>query len=104
MWSTFVDGISGLLAQLADWMDGSYGLAVIVLALLVRLAMLPMTLKAAEQGWWRQQQLLALKPKLARLRERHAGDPAAQTALPTSLKKRNPRPVIRPVPAMMPLS
>jgi len=79
MWSSFVDGISGCLTQLALWMDGSYGLAVIVLALLVRLAMLPMTLKAAEQGWRRQQQLLALKPKLALLRERHAGDPAALT-------------------------
>ncbi|WP_424680873.1 YidC/Oxa1 family membrane protein insertase [Frateuria sp. YIM B11624] len=78
MWSSFVDGISGLLAQLASWMDGSYGMAVIVLAVLVRLAMLPMTLRTAEQGWWRQQQLLALKPKLARLRERYAGDPAAQ--------------------------
>lgn len=78
MWSMFVDGLSSLLAQLATWLDGSYGLAVIVLALLVRLALLPMTLKTAEQGWWRQQQLLALKPKLARLNERHAGDPAAK--------------------------
>jgi len=78
MWSTFVDGLSVLLAQLATWLDGSYGLAVIVLALLVRVAMLPMTLKTAEQGWWRQQQMLALKPKLAQLRERHAGDPTAQ--------------------------
>ncbi|MGN2251965.1 YidC/Oxa1 family membrane protein insertase [Frateuria sp. GZRe12] len=78
MWSTFVDGLSELLAQLATWMDGSYGMAVIVLALVVRLAMLPMTLKTAEQGWLRQQQLLTLKPKLAQLRERHAGNPAAQ--------------------------
>ena len=78
MWSMFVDGPSSLLAQLATWLDGSYGLAVIVLALLVRLALLPMTLKTAEQNWWRQQQLLALKPKLARLNERHAGDPAAK--------------------------
>jgi YidC/Oxa1 family membrane protein insertase len=78
MWSMFVDGLSSLLAQLATWLDGSYGLAVIVLALLVRLALLPMTLKTAEQNWWRQQQLLALKPKLARLNERHAGDPAAK--------------------------
>jgi YidC/Oxa1 family membrane protein insertase len=67
-----------MLAQLAGWLDGSYGLAVIALALLVRMALMPMTLRAAEQGWWRKQQLLALKPKLARLRERYAGDPAAQ--------------------------
>ncbi|HET6805620.1 MAG TPA: membrane protein insertase YidC [Frateuria sp.] len=78
MWTTFVDGLAALLAQLATWLDGSYGLAVIVLALLVRLAMLPVTLRTAEQGWWRQQQLLALKPKLAQLKQLHAADPAAR--------------------------
>jgi len=78
MWSTFVDGLSSLLGQLAAWLDGSYGMAVIVLAVLVRLAMLPMTLENAEQGWRRQQQWLALKPKLAQLKQRHAGDPVAQ--------------------------
>jgi len=50
MWSTFVNGLSELLAQLANWLDGSYGMAVIVLALLVRLAMLPVTLKAC-RAW-----------------------------------------------------
>lgn len=80
MWSTFVDGLSALLAQMATWLDGSYGMAVIALALLVRLAMLPMTLKAAEQGWWRQQRLAALKPRLGQLRERHAGNPTAQAS------------------------
>jgi len=68
MWTIFVDGIVALLNQLATWMDGSYGLAVIALALAVRLAMLPMTLHAAEQGWLRQRKLAALKPQLERLR------------------------------------
>lgn len=85
MWTMFVDGIAALLTQLAAWLDGSYGLAVIVLALFVRLAMLPMTLKATEQGWLRQRKLAALKPQLECLRERHAKDPAAHAAAMQSL-------------------
>lgn len=77
MWSTFVQGLVALLTQLAAWLDGSYGLAIIALALLVRLALLPLTLRSAEQGWLRQRQLEALKPRLAKLRERHASDAAA---------------------------
>lgn len=78
MWSAYVQGLAALLTQLAAWLDGSYGLAIVVLALLVRLALLPLTLKSAERGWLRQQQLAALKPRLARLREQHANDAAAQ--------------------------
>lgn len=78
MWSMFVEGLSALLTQLAQWMDGSYGLAVIALAMLVRLALLPMTLATAEKGWQRQQQLALLKPKMEQLRKQHADDPAAQ--------------------------
>ena len=50
MWSMFVDGLSGLLTQLAQWLDGSYGLAVLVMAISVRLLLLPLTLHAAEQA------------------------------------------------------
>jgi YidC/Oxa1 family membrane protein insertase len=77
MWSMFVDGLSGLLTQLAHGLNGSYGLAVIVMAIAVRLLLLPLTLHVAEQGWHRQRKLLQLKPELERLRERHAKDPAA---------------------------
>lgn len=85
VWSMFVEGISALLAQLAQLLDGSFGLAVIALALFVRLMLLPMTLKVAEQGWHRQRQMAALKPKLDRLRERHAKDPAAYASATQAL-------------------
>jgi YidC/Oxa1 family membrane protein insertase len=85
VWSMFVEGISALLAQLAQLLDGSFGLAVIALALFVRLMLLPMTLKVAEQGWRRQRQMAALKPNLDRLRERHAKDPAAYASATQSL-------------------
>lgn len=77
MWSIYVHGIVQLLAQMATWLDGSFGLAVVVLALLVRFALLPLTLRAAERGWRRQQQMLMLEPALQRLRERHAKDAVA---------------------------
>ncbi|MBE1161203.1 membrane protein insertase YidC [Dyella acidiphila] len=77
MWSMFVNGLSGLLTQLAQWLDGSYGLAILIMAMVVRLLLLPITLHAAEQAWHRQNALQKLKPELERLRERHAKDPAA---------------------------
>lgn len=88
MWSTFVDGLSALLAQMAHWLDGSYGAAVIVMAIVVRLILLPVTLHAAEQAWHRQDKLTRLKPELERLRERHGKDPAAySTALQALYRK-----------------
>ncbi|HUA82164.1 MAG TPA: membrane protein insertase YidC [Dyella sp.] len=84
MWSTFVEGLVALLAQMAHWFDGSYGVAVIVMAIVVRLLLLPATLHAAEQAWHRQRTLAGLKPELERLRERHAKDPSAYaTAMQT---------------------
>jgi len=85
VWSIFVEGIAALLTQLAQLLDGSFGLAVIALALSVRLMLLPMTLKVAEQGWYRQRQMAALKPELKRLREHHAEDPAAYASAAQTL-------------------
>ncbi|RDS86463.1 YidC/Oxa1 family membrane protein insertase [Dyella psychrodurans] len=88
MWSTFVGGLIALLAQLAHWLDGSYGAAVVVMAIVVRLILLPMTLHTAEQAWHRQHKLARLKPELERLRERHTKDPTAYaTALQALYRK-----------------
>lgn len=90
MWSTFVAGLGALLAHLAHALDGSYGAAVIVIAIMVRLILLPMTLHAAEQAWHRQHKLERLKPQLEQLRERHAKDPSAYaTALQALYRKHN---------------
>ena len=89
MWSLFVHGLSGLLTQLAQWLGGSYGLAVIVMAVAVRLLMLPMTLRAAEQAWQRQAQLTRLQPELTRLRERHAKDSAAYASAVQALYRQH---------------
>ncbi|HTV86499.1 MAG TPA: membrane protein insertase YidC [Dyella sp.] len=89
MWSAFVDALGALLAQWAHALDGSYGAAVIVMAIVVRLALLPMTLHAAEQAWHRQHTLARLKPELARLRERHAKDPSAYASALQALYRKH---------------
>ncbi len=77
MWSDYVHEFSTLLNHLAGWLGGSWGLAIVLLAVAVRLALLPMTWRVAELNWSRQLKLKALQPKLERLRQRHADDPMA---------------------------
>lgn len=89
MWSMFVNAMGELLTQLARGLDGSYGLAVIAMAIAVRLLLLPMTLHAAEQAWNRQARLLKLKPELDRLRERYTKDPSACASAMQSLYRKH---------------
>jgi YidC/Oxa1 family membrane protein insertase len=89
MWTSFVEGLSGLLAHLAQWSGGSYGVAVIAMAVAVRLLLLPLTLQAAEQAWRRQHALIRLKPELERLRERYASEPAAYASAMQSLYRQH---------------
>jgi YidC/Oxa1 family membrane protein insertase len=89
MWSTFVEGLSWLLTHLAQWLDGSYGLAMIIMAIAVRLLLLPITLQAAEQAWNRQHALMQLKPELERLRECHAKEPAAYASAMQALYRKH---------------
>ena len=74
---SFVHPFAEGLSLLAHLLGGSYGLAVVAIAVAVRLVLLPLTLRLAEQGWHRQQRMRALQPKLDALRERHAKDPLA---------------------------
>lgn len=87
MWSLFVHQLSALLTVIAHALGGSFGFAVVALAILVRLALLPMTLRVAEQGWHRQAQLQALKPRLDALRARHASDHLAYARAAQALQK-----------------
>ena len=87
MWSTFVEALSHTLSWMAHGLGGSYGLAVIALAMIVRLALLPWTLQLAERGWQRQQTMLALKPRLDALRERHGKDALAYARAAQALQK-----------------
>lgn len=87
MWSAFVEGLGHALSWMAQGLGGSYGLAVLVLAMMVRLALLPWTLRLAEQSWQRQKVMLALKPRLDALRERFGKDALAYARATQALKK-----------------
>ena len=80
LWNGFVTLINQVLGGLAHELGNSYGLAIIVMALVVRLGLLPLTLRTAEQGWHQRRKMEAIKPKLEDLAKRHADDPAAHAA------------------------
>lgn len=88
-WSTFVDVLRELLFVLAVPLGGNLGGAIIVLSLGVRVALLPMTLRFARSAQRTQTRIRALEPELAKLKARHATDPAALGRAMQSLYRAN---------------
>ena len=80
LWHGFVALIAQMLGGLAHGLGDSYGLAIVIMAMLVRLSLLPWTLRAAEQGWHQRRKMESIKPQLEQLAERHANDPTAHAA------------------------
>ena len=80
MLSPIADLSRAALFALAHWCGGSFGAAVVVAALGLRVVMLPLSLRAARRRLIREAQLRALAPELDRLRTRHAGKPQALAA------------------------
>jgi len=78
LWSNLVELLRALIFGVAHVTNGSLGVAVILVTLAVRLAMLPLTLRLARRGLAHQRRLAELKPELERLQRRYAKDPAAQ--------------------------
>lgn len=70
--STIVDLFRGALFALAHWCGGSFGAAIVVAGVGLRVLMLPVTLRAARRNFVRQAQLRAIAPELAALKRRHA--------------------------------
>jgi YidC/Oxa1 family membrane protein insertase len=68
--------LRALLFALSQPLGGSTGGAIIALSFAVRLALLPLALRLARRSLEAQRKLRDLEPALAKLRERHAGDPA----------------------------
>jgi YidC/Oxa1 family membrane protein insertase len=75
-WSEVIDLIRALIFGVAHVCNGSVGVAVILVSLVIRLALLPMTLRLARRAAAHRQRLQDLKPELERLQRRHANDPS----------------------------
>ena len=74
-WSPFLDLLRATLFALAHVCGGSLGGGIVVLSLIVRLALLPLTYRLALRTREYQAVLQRLAPALGALRERHAANP-----------------------------
>ncbi len=77
-WSDLIEMLRALIFGIAHVTNGSIGVAVILVTLAIRLALLPLTLRLARRALARQRRMAELKPELERLQRRYAKDPAAQ--------------------------
>jgi YidC/Oxa1 family membrane protein insertase len=73
-WTLFVDIFRAALFALAHLSNGSLGTAIVILSILVRLALLPWTLKLAIRTREASARIKGLAPEIARLRKRYASD------------------------------
>jgi YidC/Oxa1 family membrane protein insertase len=76
MWTEFVDLIRATIFATAHACSGSLGGGVLLVSAVVRLALLPLTLRMARQMALRQKAIAALAPELERLRKKFAKEPA----------------------------
>jgi YidC/Oxa1 family membrane protein insertase len=75
-WSSFVELLRVALFALAHVCGGSLGGGILVLSFIVRLALLPLTLRLSIRAREYQVVLQGLKPQLDALRARYGADPA----------------------------
>ena len=75
VWTDFVDLIYTSLVGLSTVLGGNMGLAIGVLSLSVRLALLPLTLWIARRSLEAQAALKKLEPQISSIRKKHKDDP-----------------------------
>jgi YidC/Oxa1 family membrane protein insertase len=75
MWAAFVELLRAAIFGAAHVCGGSLGAGILLVSALVRLALLPLTLRLARISREQQTKLAALKPELEALQRRYASDP-----------------------------
>jgi YidC/Oxa1 family membrane protein insertase len=75
MLSMIADLCRGALFALAHWCGGSFGTAIVVAAVGLRVVTLPLSLRATRRRLVRADRLRALAPELAALKQRYAKQP-----------------------------
>lgn len=79
IWGTFVEAISVTLFALAQIYGGNLGWAIITLSVLVRLALLPLSLYVGRRVKARQDLLKSLQPKIDRIKVKYRHNPQRQS-------------------------
>src|SRR3982751_4582047 len=82
MWSMLVDLVRATIFAATHAVGGSLGGAVVLVTAGVRLALMPLALKAARQAHEREARIKLLEPQLLVLQRRHKSD-AARLAIET---------------------
>ncbi len=75
IWTNFVELLVMVLVTLSQAYGGNLGLAIITVSMLVRLALLPITLQLARRAHEQQARLRALEPEIELLRRRYRSHP-----------------------------
>jgi YidC/Oxa1 family membrane protein insertase len=76
MWEAVVDLIRATIFAGSHLLNGSLGASIFCVSVLVRLALLPLTIRSARLAQAQQAKLAQLKPQLDRLQARHKAEPA----------------------------
>jgi YidC/Oxa1 family membrane protein insertase len=107
-WSMVVDLVRALVFTTAHLCGNSIGGGVLTVSLLVRIALLPVTLRAARRMLAHQERIAALAPELERLRRRHGDDSAGLAEATMALYRRHdiglvPRGMLGPMLVQFPI-
>jgi YidC/Oxa1 family membrane protein insertase len=92
VWDTFIELLRLLIVAGAHACGGSIGGGIALVSFLLRLALIPLSLKVARRAQEQLRKLAELKPMIERLQKRHAKEPAHSTTLARetmALYKRN---------------
>lgn len=93
-WEAVLEVVRAALFLVSHLCGGSLGWGIVTLSVLVRLALLPWTLKAARRSAAMREKMKALAPQLERVKQRHAKDPVAlQAALAREYERAGIRPL-----------
>jgi YidC/Oxa1 family membrane protein insertase len=93
-WSFVVGVVRAAVFAAAHLCGNSIGSGILAVSVVVRLALLPLTLRAARQAMAHQARITELEPALARLRARHGNDRAALAEATVELHRKHGIPVI----------
>jgi YidC/Oxa1 family membrane protein insertase len=88
-WNNLVGGLAALLCMLSQIYGGNLGMAILTISIIVRLALLPLTLRMARHIRAQQELFFKLKDEIARLRKKHKGDPQRLASETTRLYQKH---------------
>jgi YidC/Oxa1 family membrane protein insertase len=84
-----VELLRAVIFAVAHLCNGSLGLAVCIVSIALRLALLPLTLRLARRALAHQRRILELKPQIDRLKKRYESDPVALLNKTSALYEKN---------------